>query len=180
MGRRELERVRKQVEGIEGLASRGEEFVAKRVARVSGWSIAQQLDHVLIALERSLEKLLSEPERLPFGITWLGRLVLGIGWFPRGSAQAPRGFEGREVAAAELVERAREVAARLAELAGKEAVLGRPDPVLKHPYFGGLNAQQGLRMLAVHTAHHLRIVRDIERASGARKVPGKVPGKVPD
>jgi hypothetical protein len=134
------------------------------VPEVSGWSVAQQVDHLLMVVEKSVERLLSRPEPLSRGLTWTGRIVLGLGWFPRGSARAPKGFEGRQIACSELVARLAALRARLAELAAARDVLERREPVVPHPYFGGLSAARTLRNAVVHTEHHLAIVRDIRRA----------------
>ena len=164
MAQREFERISRQLDEIDSWLAGGEDSVAKRVPAVSGWSVAQQVDHVLMVVEKSAERLMSRPEPLARGLTWTGRIVLGLGWFPRGSAKAPKGFEGREVACAELVARVAALRGRLAELAAASDVVERRDPVLPHPYFGGLSAALALRNAVVHTEHHLAIVRDIRRA----------------
>jgi len=164
MAQREFEKISRQLDEIGGWLAEGEVAVAKRVPEVSGWSVAQQVDHVLMVVERSVERLMSRPEPLSRGLTWTGRIVLGLGWFPRGSARAPKGFEGREIACAELVSRLAALRARLDELAAANDVIERREPVVPHPYFGGLSAALALRNAVVHTGHHLAIVRDIRRA----------------
>lgn len=37
----------------------------------------------------------------------------------------------------------------------------QPNQYFMHPFFGQLNQKQTLRFLAIHTAHHLKIIRDI-------------------
>ncbi len=164
MAQRDFTRLSRQLDEIDGWLAGGEEAVARRVDAISGWSVAQQVDHVLVVVEKSVERLMSRPEPLSRGLTWKGRLVLGLGWFPRGIARAPRGFEGREIACAELVSRLAALRARLAELAAAQDVLDRREPVVPHPYFGGLSAARTLRNAVVHTEHHLAIVRDIRQA----------------
>ncbi len=165
MTEKALQQIREQLLEIETVLDQGEGAIKLRVPRLSAWSVAQQLDHVLLALERSLEKLLSRPEGLPYGINWTGRMVLALGWFPRGVARAPKGFEGRELPADALRQRTQAVRQRLNELAQDAAICTRPEPVLKHPYFGGLDCARGLQFLAIHTHHHLKIVRKILKAA---------------
>jgi len=164
MVQREFDKLTRQLDEIGGWLAEGEVAVAKRLPEISGWSVAQQVDHVLMVIERSVERLMSRPEPLARGLTWTGRIVLGLGWFPRGSARAPKGFEGREIAGVELVARLAALRARLVELAATREVLERREPVVPHPYFGGLSAALALRHAVVHTEHHLAIVRDIRRA----------------
>lgn len=164
MAQRDLTRLSRQLDEIDGWLAGGVDAVAKQVPAVSGWSVAQQVDHLLMVVEKSVERLMSRPEPLSRGLTWTGRIVLGLGWFPRGSAKAPKDFEGRQVACGELVARVAALRARLAELAANRDVLQRREPVVPHPYFGGLTAAQTLRNAVVHSEHHLAIVRDIRRA----------------
>ena len=104
-------------------------------------------------------------EPIAGGINLLGRVLLACGRIPRGRGKAPRGSEGEERSAAELAGAIERVRAELGRLENDSERLGRRKPVLRHPYFGGLDARQSLRMLAIHTDHHLRIVADIRRAA---------------
>jgi hypothetical protein len=162
---REIDRIEGKLVEIEGILAEGDAAVAVRVSSVSGWSVAQQIDHTLMVVERSLARLLERPAPLARGLTLTGRVVLTLGWFPRGSARAPRGFEGREIPSAELAARLAGVRASLARLAAEPELLARPEPVVPHPYFGGLDARRALRNAVVHTEHHLAIVRDLRRAA---------------
>ena len=162
---KELRSFERQLAEIDGLVAEGDGALALRVPALSGWSVAQQIDHTLRVVERSLARLLERPAPLARGLTLTGRVVLTLGWFPRGSARAPRGFEGREIPSAELAARLAGVRASLARLAAEPELLARPEPVVPHPYFGGLDARRTLRNAVVHTEHHLAIVRDLRRAA---------------
>jgi hypothetical protein len=161
----QIERIERQLVEIEGIVAEGDPVVTLRVPSISSWSVAQQLDHSLMVVERSLARVLDRPEPLARGLTLVGRVVLGLGWFPRGSARAPRGFEGKERSSAELAPRPAGVRDLLARLAAEPALLARREPVVPHPYFGGLDARNALRNAVVHTAHHLAIVRDLRRSA---------------
>jgi DinB superfamily len=167
--------------------ARGPEVeVAARAPAVSGWSVAEQLEHLVLvdrAVLKSVRRILDDPHRQAAqsaqpappapGINLVGRVVLGTGFIPRGRARtmppyqpgaAPaEGAAGAGVAAVlgiEEIERGmRELEPRLGEL---EASAGRS----RHPLFGGLGGRQWLRFVTVHHHHHLKIVRDIRRARG--------------
>ena len=165
------------------LARGPEAELAARAPAVSGWSVAEQLEHLVLvdrSVLKSVRRLLDDPRRqsaqpvppAPPGINLLGRVVLGTGFIPRGRARTMPPFQpGAAPAAAagagavgivgiEEIERGvRELAPRLGEL---EAGGGRS----RHPLFGGLGGRQWLRFVTVHHHHHLKIVRDIRRARG--------------
>lgn len=165
----DAERIRALLDRVEAMLGDESCELGARATRVSAWSVAQQLDHLLKVLEGSFGRMAKDREPndpVPGGINLLGRLLLACGRIPRGRGKAPRGSEGEERSGAALAEALARVRAALARLEADAERLRSPIPVLRHPYFGGLDARQSLRMLAVHTDHHLRIVADIRRAAG--------------
>lgn len=124
----------------------------------SSWSAAAQLDHTMKVANAVLTTLVKEkPTVLPRACSLLGRFVLAIGYIPRGRAKSPEKLAGTAATAAELH----------AQLTGLEAAIervaarpGKPSsaPIVPHPIFGGLSWAQGLRLLVVHTEHHLKII----------------------
>ncbi len=170
------------------LARGPEAELAARAPAVSGWSVAEQLEHLVLvdrAVLKSVRRILDDPHGqsaqsaqsaaqsaqpaqppAPPGINLLGRVVLGTGFMPRGRARTTAPYQpGAAPAAAagagipEIEREVRELALRLGEL---EASSGRS----RHLRFGGLGGRQWLRFVAVHHHHHLKIVRDIRRARG--------------
>jgi hypothetical protein len=171
------------------LARGPEAELAARAPAVSGWSVAEQLEHLVLvdrAVLKSVLRILDDPhgrsaqpaqpaQPAPPGINLLGRVVLGIGFIPRGRARtlppfqpgaAPAAAAGAGVVGiagiagiAEIERGMRQLEPRLGEL---EASGSRS----RHPLFGGLGGRQWLRFVTVHHHHHLKIVRDIRRARG--------------
>ena len=159
------------------LARGPEAELAARAPAVSGWSVAEQLEHLVLvdrAVLQSVRRLLDDPHGqsaqsappAPPGINLLGRVVLGTGFMPRGRARTAAPYHPGAVPAAaagagipEIERGVRELEPRLGEL---EASSGRS----RHLRFGGLGGRQWLRFVAVHHHHHLKIVRDIRRARG--------------
>jgi hypothetical protein len=166
---KDLERIDAQFGEIGELIAGGAEALAVRAPKVSGWSVGQQVDHMLNVAHGVFYRLTGDGEEVPHGINLSGRLLLGIGWLPRGVGKSPKSVLPGEVPIAD------ELGARLARLRGdfqglrfRTGLLASRRRLFKHPYFGGLDCAQTLRFLSVHTHHHLKIVRDIRRAAGAR------------
>ena len=140
---------------------------------VSRWSPAQHLHHIFVANGMMLKGVQvihrgggpvtegGEPNRA-------GWIVLARERFPRGKAQAPDRVRpadrpDRDTLTASLA-RSR---AKLADLEPLLPSLPEHPGRLPHPYLGELNAAEWLRIVRVHSQHHLGIIREItgERTS---------------
>lgn len=164
----DLEQIDRQFEQIGELVAAGEPALAARAPKVSGWTVAQQVDHILNVAQGVFGRLTGEGEEVAGGINLSGRLLLGLGWFPRGVARSPKtALPGEAPAAAELGERLGRLRGDYRDLRFRTGLLASRRRLLRHPYFGALDCAQSLRFVAVHTRHHLKIVRDIRRAAGA-------------
>lgn len=163
----ELARLEAQIAQVEALIAEGDEKLGRRAPRVSAWSVAEQIDHLTKVLDRALGLLLTSDTALPAGINLTGRLLLALGRLPRGVGKSPAAVRGAERSAAELRAQLAQVRPLVERLRDAGERLARRTPVFPHPYFGGLDTSQALRFLTVHTDHHLRIVADIRRATGA-------------
>ncbi|MEO8196397.1 MAG: DinB family protein [Thermoanaerobaculia bacterium] len=144
-------------------------LLALRVERVSKWSIGLQVDHILKVLEVGQKVLDGAGDPLPRGMNLTGRIVLALGWFPRGVAKSPQRVLPAEQTPAELAERAAHLRRAYCDSRLPETVFADPKPVFPHPVFGGLSALQGLHFLGIHTHHHLKIVAEIRRANPGRE-----------
>lgn len=155
----ELARLREQ------LARIGTLCVDARVldvdARVSTWSPAEHIDHVLKVTKSVLDRLPSE-EAAARGISVVGRVLLALRWFPRGKGRAPERLAGKRCTVEELQARVARVSAAV-DAADAQAIDRARIRNVPHPVFGGLTPSQALRFVTVHTDHHLKIVRDILR-----------------
>jgi len=161
----ELQAVHAQLDRIAALLESEPDPTPIRIEKVSGWSVAEQVDHMFKILDAQLGRL---DERRPAkrGINLVGRIILGIGRIPRGVGKSPAPVRGELRTRPELVAALVATRERLERMAGDAALWNDPRPLAGHPYFGGLTPRQVLRFLAVHTDHHLRIVADIRRAAG--------------
>lgn len=167
--RRAHEVVLAQFDRLEALAAEPEDRLFRQATRVSGWSVAEHLSHIALstramvgAIEAACEP--GETES-PGGPTLAGRAVLLTGWIPRGVGQAPEYVEPQPdspAALAEQLEAARQAVTRLeSRLPEIDRARGRT----RHFVFGALTPLEWLRVIAIHTRHHLKIIRAIQRAA---------------
>jgi DinB family protein len=152
--------IRRQLDEITAVVDRDESQLLSRKAEVSKWSPAEHLDHSLRVASAVLKRLLSPAAPLPQGINMLGRAVLFAGWFPRGRGESPENLRGAPATRQELHAAIEEVQ-RLINGAEQDDRPMERRPIVRHPFFGGLNAAQAMRFLVVHNNHHLKIIRDI-------------------
>jgi hypothetical protein len=167
---RDLRQLEAQLELVDALAAGGAETVTARAPAVSGWSVAQQLDHALKVAEFALARVVAAGAPLPRGINLLGRVLLAVGRIPRGRGKSPPAARGEERSPAELAAAVARVRGLVAQLRDRPELLATRSPLVKHPYFGGLSPVQALRMVEIHTDHHLRIVADIRRAAAKQQL----------
>ncbi len=131
-----------------------------RQPSISGWSVAQQLDHILKVCSAMLKGLIRPGEAPPAGINMIGRVILLVGRIPRGRGKAPERLRGVDASAEQLAASLEDVRRLLTEVRA-ESFRPANNPILRHPFFGGLTPAQTLRTIVVHTRHHLRIAREI-------------------
>ena len=154
-------------------ATRGlrSDLLARAAVRPGGWTIAQILEHLMLAFTgntKTLEKALASGEvraRPPMFKQRLGRLlVVDLGYFPK--AQAPEmTIPSGSVPPEQIVEAVRSsldaldvTLDRIADRFGTEAL------VANHPYFAGMTVPQWRKFQWRHAVHHSRQIR----ASGSR------------
>jgi hypothetical protein len=167
MGRGELGRLEAQLRVVEGLIDEGDGALGACAARVSAWSVGEQVDHMLKVLDAALARLEGGADPVPGGINLVGRICLGLGRLPRGVGKSPARLRAEQRQATELAATLSVVRERCARLGGRDELWRDRRALVRHPYFGALDARRTLRFLTVHTDHHLRIVADIRRATAA-------------
>ena len=146
----------------------GERVLALRAERVSAWSVAEQVDHLIKVEQSILSHLLTRNPAPGPRITLAGRFVLLTGWIPRGSGTSPKRLRGLPAGQAELTAALDACRKTLRTLAADPEPLLGPAAVLPHKMFGALTAVEALRFVPIHTRHHLLIVTDIRKSAVAR------------
>jgi hypothetical protein len=154
-----INRIREQMERIRSLCTGSETALFAPNERVSRWSVGEHLDHLLKSTQSVLKRIDSK-DSLPSGVTLLGRVILTLGWIPRGRGKSPSRLGGMRVPLADLQAAVAQIEAALIGLDTERIDIARV-PNVPHPRFGGLTPAQALRFTVIHNEHHLKIVRDI-------------------
>lgn len=76
---------------------------------------------------------------------------------PRGRGKAPKIVRPLNVLLADELQQ--QVQKALEKTSG--LALLKPNNYFEHPYFGKLNVKETISFLAIHTTHHLKIIKDI-------------------
>jgi len=128
--------------------------------KISKANVAWHIDHslkvinnVIIALQNS------DPKTYKNNLSFLGRIILLIGSFPRGRAKAPKTVIPPKVILEEdIITQFKAVKKniKLIDTLDKNAYF-------KHPIFGNINKAKIYRFIELHTKHHLKIIDDILR-----------------
>lgn len=166
----DFRKIEQQWDTCFALVDDGEVFALQRDA-VSSWSVGKQVGHIALAMESiadEIQKMLEtpsqgaglEPKDFAFG-------VLNGGIIPRGVGKAPAGIvvQGEAIQGdiRSILERAKKKWDTLAE---KQDEIEKSSATYPHFAFGPFTSGKWVRFMAVHTAHHLKIVRDIMKDAG--------------
>ena len=139
---------------------------------VSAWCALEHAEHMAKADDASLHQLEEALERSRAGepgprIKLAGRVLLALGWIPRGAGKAPERTRAEGIDRDRVVEGLRHARHRLEALGSSLDEIAGARGRASHPIFGGLTPPQWVRFLWMHHHHHLKIVRDIRKAHGA-------------
>ena len=170
--RRVYDELIRRVERMRELAGEPEARLFQRVERVSAWSVADHLAHLgksNQAMAGAIRSLLGPGSgEAARRLTLVGRAVLATGWIPRGAGKAPE-YTRPQVESGDQLRRgldeSRQTVLELeAVLPEIETAKGR----VEHFAFGGLTAMQWMRVMAIHTRHHLKIIDAIRASQNER------------
>lgn len=140
----------------------------RSVTSVSGWSVAQHIDHVLRAMGAGLaavRKLLSnaESENPEAEMSAPARRILRSGLIPRGAAQTPPAVApAKEPDVSQLISNVDRLEGRTRELDDQApSIAAATAGSVDHPLLGPFGANDWVRFVRVHTEHHLIIAEQI-------------------
>ncbi|UCF19640.1 MAG: DinB family protein [Gemmatimonadota bacterium] len=176
--RRTYDNVVRLSEQLLQLARQPEERLHFRAEHTSSWSVADHLNHLARAnqaMAAAIRKVLeSETSPTKDGLSLVGRAVLLTGWIPRGVGKAPEYAKPQPDSRTDLTSDLEAARQTVAGLAARLPQIDRSPGRSRHFAFGGLRPSQWLRIMEIHTRHHLKIIDDIQSAAGS---PWKAPTK---
>lgn len=136
---------------------------------VSLWTVAQHLEHLLLAdasivgiLESTAAGPLSDEQ--PGRPSTIGYLVVWTGYIPRGRGKAPDFTIPVGQTAAEVAAGLRDVHRRVTAIEQLLPAITSDDSTRAHPRLGHFTPMQWLRFAQIHNRHHHKIMRDILRS----------------
>jgi hypothetical protein len=133
-------------------------FFEKSNPEISKSSVAWHIEHSLkVITQISLAVSSSNPSNYKWRFNFGRVLVLGFNKIPRGKGKAPKSVLPEGDISSETL---------------KQSIVNAKNGVLKleklnanhhffHPYFGQLNLSSTKKFIAIHTNHHLKIIKDI-------------------
>lgn len=132
------------------------------------WSYSETYSHIfqsgllsIMAIENCIQKT-GEFNRKP--VQWIPRLILFFGRFPPIKIKAPQRISSmvKKISKAEAKVLILKFKMRVQEISN-QVIMADPHQKVKHPRLGLLNAKQWFRFIEVHTIHHTRQLKRIER-----------------
>ncbi len=166
----DLAKIEQQWEALGAILQDAPRFDLRHPA-TSGWGCGEHAGHSVIAasgIAKGIERALAEPDRDRNEKASEGaETLLRGGVFPRGVVQAPERLDPTTRSRAEFVAMASSAAAAWSTLAARQDALAECPARFRHLMLGYLTSVEWIRFCAIHTAHHLMLVREIEGAAGA-------------
>lgn len=127
---------------------------------VSSVDVAWHIDHLLKVIN-GIHYSLGESDPGDYKYSWkfMRSVVFGIGRFPRGVAESPKSvLPPDEIDTDDMYKQLEDARLKLMTFSKFDK-----HQHFHHPEFGVLNRDRALKLVVIHTRHHLRIIRDIVR-----------------
>lgn len=149
--------MRKLLDILNDLESKVSNLSAKN-SGVSQASVAWHIEHSLLVIIQVIESIkMSDPNKYHWRFNKSRFMVFLFQKFPRGRSKAPKSvIPSLEINAISLQLSFEKARASIGTLNGMH-----PNQYFTNPYLGQLNIKYSTSFLAIHTMHHLKIIRDI-------------------
>jgi hypothetical protein len=124
---------------------------------VSKSNVGWHIEHSLLTIERIIEAVQkSNPDNYKWSFKLSRILIFTMNKMPRGRAKAPKVVVPNTYDKQTLLEHLKTVTLKIQELENIS-----PDKYFDHPFFGNLKLKKAVKMIEIHTNHHLEIINDI-------------------
>ena len=124
---------------------------------VSKSNVGWHIEHSLLTIERIIEAVQkSNPDNYTWSFKLPRILVFTMNKMPRGRAKAPKVVVPNTYDKQTLLEHLKIVTLKIQEIENIS-----PDKYFDHPFFGNLKLKKAVKMIEIHTNHHLEIINDI-------------------
>jgi hypothetical protein len=124
---------------------------------ISKSNVGWHIEHSLLTIERIIEAVQkSNPDNYKWSFKLPRILVFTMNKMPRGRAKAPKVVVPNTFDKQSLLEHLKTVTLKIQEIENIS-----PDKYFDHPFFGNLKLNKAVKMIEIHTNHHLEIINDI-------------------
>lgn len=133
-------------------------YAEKTNPSVSAVNVGWHINHSFLVINQIVKAMdMSDPEAYQYRFNFKRWIAFTLKKFPRGVAKAPKQVRPVEVFDAD------KISETIKQTNNSLAVFTtlQPNQFFVHPFFGKLNQKAALKMLTIHTAHHLAIIKDI-------------------
>lgn len=124
---------------------------------ISASSVGWQIEHSLLVISSVIEGIKrSSPATFTWSFRPLKYVIFWKGGIPRGKAKAPKVVMPDTYTSESLKAHVALCKEKIAEIEQLEA-----GQYFTHPMFGDLKVKEAIPFLAIHTDHHVKIIRDM-------------------
>lgn len=158
--------IQSQIGILEALAA-DEDALAMRAESVSAWSVARQVEHMLLTCRvifKQIDRILAGDGETSTKPSLPGKLLLTVGKIPRGLGKAPKFIHPTDRSPDEIRALVTDCRERLDGFTTETESIAASRAIAKHPFFGAFTPTMWLRFVDVHNRHHLAIIDDIRSA----------------
>lgn len=138
----------------------------KESIKISLWSCKDHFEHLMICNENvlsALETHLQDEPKEGKPLNFIGKVILKLGFLPRGVGKAPDFIRPKGKSKEELDQMFHRYQERLCRLRKRAGEVETSIYSFPHYAFGNLTPLEWLRVIEVHNHHHIKIMRDIEK-----------------
>jgi len=125
---------------------------------VSKSNVGWHIEHILLTMNLVLESIhKSDPVNYKRTFNFNRLLVFSLNKIPRGKVRAPKAVQPKEYFTADsLIYHLEKAKTNLEKLSTLSA-----NNYFEHPFMGHLNLKSTIRFIKIHTAHHIKIIKEI-------------------